>query len=242
MYGSQSYKVGKASFWALLTVIGLLVILFLSGIFFKSTTFILLGWVSIFLVPFLFQKRYKKIFTRNVSLEFNSVFFKVVELNSTSNTSTKTTTIDWSKMKNYTFSFSSNVLYLTTFNWNGSTARFSFNEEREQEQIINEKSIFSIFRYYISLYNSSRSEDKRISFKPGFFFTKSGVLTICLIGVLIITAIIINIVIKPKTSMFSMMGLFIIIGLLAKRKSEKELYEKMNLIEQQNLIPKWTED
>nr|WP_199083284.1 hypothetical protein [Pedobacter sp. ASV19] len=188
-------------------------------------------WIAISTVPFLFQKRVKEAFTRNIELTFDDKNFLIQEYGVKSGSLIKELTIPWAEMESYKCSFSSGVTYLTIGLRDGSTNNLSFKEEKTQEQIINEKSVFSIFYYYVKQYNSDKQQEDIIILKPGFLTTSAGAFVLYSVATLAVVAIVIHLVLAPKTFGLSFMGFFIIIGLLVKRKTDKDLYYKINQLE-----------
>ena len=197
-----------------------------------SEAFAVIGWVLACSVPFLFQKGYKRLFTRRVELEFDNQYFLIKEYTVKNDVLVKELTIAWTEIQSYKCSFSSsNVIYLVIYLRDGSTKSFSFKDEKNQEQAINEKSVFSIFNYYVGQYNLNKQSESEITLKPGFLTTKSGAFVLYGLAILAVVGIVIHFALAPKTFMLSFMSFFIIMGLLVKRKTDKTLYNKISQLE-----------
>jgi len=231
LYKSQTYNPLKAFLYALPIYTILLGIIFLISMQLHKPALGVVGWIIISSVPFLFQRRFKEVFTRNIELIFDNQSLFIKEYAIGTGSLIKEVTIQWAAMKSFKCSFSSNVTYLTIGLRNGSTVNLSFKEERTQEQVINEQSVFSIFYYYVRQFNSDKQQEDTIKLKPGFLTTKSGAVVLYGIAILAVVAIVIHVVLAPKTFMLSFMSFFLIIGLLVKRKTDKDLYNKINQLE-----------
>lgn len=228
-YNSQTYNPFKSFLIAFPTLIILVTLVIIIARYIHSEAFVVIGWISVCLIPFLFQKNYKKLFTRNVTLNFDNHLFSITEYTLKDNTLVKESTINWVDIQSYKCYFSaSNITYIVIYLRNGSRKNFSFTDEKNQEQAMSQKSVFSLFYYFIKQYNLN-SPQEEIYFKPSFLTTKSGLIAIYIIVILAITAIIFHIILQPKTSMFSFMGLFIILGLIIKRKTDIDFCNKIKL-------------
>lgn len=231
LYNSQTYNVAKASLYALPAFVVLVALIIVIARYIHSEAFAGIGWVLACSVPFLFQKRFKESFTRNIELTFDNQSFLIQQYSIKNGSLIKEATIPWAEMKSFKCSFSSEVTYLTIGLRDGSTNNFSFKEEKTQEQMINDKSVFSIFYYYVRQYNSDKQPEDTIILKPGFLTTTAGAFVLYSITTLAVAAIVIHFVLAPKTFGLSFMSFFMIMGLLVKRKTDKDLYKKINQLE-----------
>jgi positive regulator of sigma E activity len=232
LYNSQTYNTAKAFLYALPALVVLVALVMVIARFIHSEAFAVIGWVLACSVPFLFQKAYKRLFTRRVELEFDKQNFLIKEYTSKNDDLVKELTIAWAEIQSYKCSFSSsNIVYLVIYLKDGSSKSFSFKDEKSQEQALNEKSVFSIFNYYVSQYNLDKQPECEITFEPGFLTTKSGALVLYSLTILAVIGIVIHFVLAPKTFMLSFMSFFIIMGLLVKRKTDKNFYNKINQLE-----------
>ena len=227
-YESQTYNPVKAFLYVFPIYILLVIIVIGIGVFLRNPIIGGLGWIIISSVPFIFQKRFKEAFTRNIELTFDNQSFLIQEYAIKSGSLTKEITIAWAEIESFKCSFSSGVTYITICLHDGSTNNLSFKEENTQEQIINEKSVFSLFYYYVRHYNSDKKPEDAITLKTGFLTTKPGAIVIYSLAILAVVGIVIHFVLAPNTFMLSFMSFFIIIGLLVKRKTDKDLYNKIS--------------
>jgi len=232
LYASQTYNVIKAFLYGFPAFIILVALVIVIGRYIHSEAFVAVGWVSVCSLPFLVQKRYKKLFTRNITLAFDNQGFSISEYTLDGNLLVNDKSINWADMKGYKCYISaSNVTYMVIYLQNGSKKSFSFKDEKDQDQAINEKSIFSIVHYFVKQYNSDKEPNAKICIKPPFLVTKSGVFLLYALFALTLLAITLHFIMQPKTSIFSFMGLFIVLGLMVKRKKDKEFYGKISQLE-----------
>jgi hypothetical protein len=199
------------------------------GRYIGSPAFAVIGGILVLGAPFLFQKGYKLLFTRKVVLEFDSQAFVIKEFKLKNDSLVNERSILWTDLKEYNFNVSqSGITYLNLFFRCGKRKGFSFSEEKNEQQVLNEKSALSIFYYFISQYNIGRRPEQTIQFRPGYLTTDPGKRLLFSLLFVSIVLIISHIIINPRTSMFSAMNFFILLGLVAKRRSDSRLYEKMS--------------
>ncbi|WP_158797323.1 hypothetical protein [Pedobacter sp. L105] len=168
-YGCQTYDPKKGFIYVFPCFILLAEFVIVLGKYFESDTFVVGGWIFVCAVPFLFQKKFKSIFTRRVELEFNNQSFLIEEYKLKDDVLVKELNISWSDIKFYKCSFStSKITYLVVFFKDGSSKSFSFIDEKNQDQAINEKSGFSLFFYFVNQYNLDHQSEEGISLKPIF--------------------------------------------------------------------------
>jgi hypothetical protein len=229
VYTSRIYHTLKASLMALpVFCIPLALVIYL-GRYFGSGAFTVIGGILIFTIPFLFQKRYKLLFTRKAVLEFDSDSFVLKEFSLRDDRLVNEQNIHWINIKKYNFNVSqSGITYINIFFWGGKRKGFSFSEEKNEQQVLSEKSALSIFYYFVSQYNIGRPAEQTIQFRPGFLATNAGRRLLFTLLFVSLGVIIAHVVISPGTSMFSAMSIFIVLGLWAKSKSDSKLYEKMS--------------
>ncbi len=231
-YSSKTYKVIKAFLYGFsIYVCCTGILIFIS---FKMDTPLIgvIGWILMSTIPFLFQRRFKEFFSVKVDLTFDTLIFSVKEYNLNDKTFIKEESINWSDIESYKCYFTqSNITYIVIYLRNGLTKTFSFSDEKNQEEAIGNKSVFSIFHYFISQYNLGKQKDEMITFKPGFFTTKLGGVVLLSLTSLSVFVIILHFIVDSKTAKFSFMSVFILLGLLVKREGDKKFYNKISQLE-----------
>ena len=90
---------------------------------------------------------------------------------------------------------------------NGITRRYSFFRQYDND----ENTLDNIF-FYFSSYNIGKKQEERIQISPSFFLTKPGKIFVTVTGFIILVAIIIQVIYKPKTipvSLLAVLGSYI---------------------------------
>lgn len=111
---------------------------------------------------------------------------------------------------------------------NGTPKEFGFKDNKTEEESIKGESIYSIFRSFVTQYNSNKVANEKIDFAPGFLTTKKGLIILCCLGTFVIVDIILHVTKYDTTVGFLIMGTAMLLVLIAKRKQQKAFYEKMS--------------
>jgi hypothetical protein len=224
-YEIETYNAVKAFLIGLPIFCGLVAFVIGVGRYLQNEAFVIIGWISICAIPFLFQKKFKKIFTYKLVLDFSIEYLLIREYSLKNARLSKESKIPWTEIRAYKFYVSaSGTTYLNIYLRNGPARHLSFKENKDQKAILYKKSAFSIFYYFVSDYNSREASQERIQIEPGFFTTRSGEYVLYSLIILSVIAVTLHLIFSPRTSMFSFVGVFITLGLLAKRRSDKLLY------------------
>jgi hypothetical protein len=233
-YHTQIYHALRAfAFWLPLMILALLILIYI-GVAINSPIFGAVGFILICIVPFFFQRRVRRKFTESAILEFDDYGFSIRISKLKNGNNEKKLSYNWDGIKSYKFYFTpSKLTYLDIYLRNQTHKEFGFKDNKSQEECMKggNVSIFSIFRSYIKNYNSERALHEKIVVKPGFLLTKVGTFYMCLVGFLIIVAIIFIIIHNPKAIPFLFMGIFMFMPFIAKRKIDKDLYNELTRLE-----------
>ena len=179
-----------------------------------------IGWVAVSSIPFLFQEKILAIFTRQICLVFNDKLINAEIYTLKNRRLVQNFNYLWSDINSYKFSLATaNSAYLVINFINGSSKTFSFKENISREDILNKRSIVTIFTFWVRKYNSSGAASK-IVLKSNFLTTKSGSRILWILGLSSIFAIIANIMLRPGTFPFALISLFLVLGLVVKRKQD----------------------
>lgn len=185
----------------------------------------IIAWIALSTIPFLFQKIFKLLFTRKLVLEFDDTGCLIKEYAVKDESFIKQSIVNWAEIKAYKVNFSeSKTTHIVLYLKNGAKKRFSFSDEKGQEETTATKSAFSLFFYYIYHYNQGSANNEQIVIRPGFLTTKVGENILYAVIATGIAAIILHIIMAPKTVMFSFISLPILLGLFVKRKKDKDFY------------------
>ena len=88
--------------------------------------------------------------------------------------------------------------------------------------------LFTIFYNQIKEYNTNIAVEDQIRLLPGFFASKTGKIIVYLLTTLIVAAIVLHLVIDPKSSYATLLiSIGLVAGFFSKRKSSLELYKKI---------------
>ncbi|MET4083348.1 hypothetical protein ABIB40_003319 [Pedobacter sp. UYP30] len=226
-YKSTTYHNGKAFLYGFpIFAFGTLFLLF-AAVKIGAFLIFVIGWIALIIIPFFFQKKFKLLFTRNITLDFDNDAVKMIESSTHDDLIKDEITIFWDDIDNYKCYFSvTNVTYLILSFRDGSSKQFSFND-KEQKFAIKEESVFSLFYASIAKYNLSRADGDKIVFKPGFFTTKGGLVLLYSMLMLAIVLIVLHFIYQPKTATVSVIALVIILGLFGKRKKDTLFKEQI---------------
>ncbi len=223
-YQTETYNPSKAFFVFFPIFIMLTVSIIYLAIFVRKPSLVIWGWIILCTVPFLFQKKFQNLFTREAFIEFDYNQFLVKELKR--DILKREILLSWSEIKSYKIDFTaSNKTFLTIYLKNNKKHSFIFCDNKNQEQAISEKSVFSIFYFFITHFNSTQTDEK-ITITPGFFSTKRGTLVLWIITVIATIAVIINFI--NNTAIYQLlMPISILAGLFLKREGNKKVAENL---------------
>lgn len=228
-YKTSVYHVISASIMLFAILVTMIAILIGLGVVTKSPVLGGIGVVIVCLSPLLYQKKFKRRFTKDVDMAFDSNGFYFKFYNLESKGKVELLNYNWDDIDSYKFYFTpSKFTGLDIYCRNGKNKRFIFLDNKTQEESIKQKSIFSIFRFYIKDYNLSKTKEGKIIIRPGFLTTKVGTLVIWCCGILIIASIILHISKFNASIPFLIIGICSFFPLLLKRRQDKKMYEQMS--------------
>ena len=230
-YQTETYNPSRAFFvFFPIFIVLTLTIIYLAR-FLHEALFAIVGWIALCTIPFLFQKKFQNLFSREAFLEFDNEKFYVKELKN--DILKRESFILWSETKYYKCNFTeSNKTFLTIYLKNGKKYNFIFCDNKNQEQAISEKSVFSIFYFYVTNYNSTQT-DEGITITQGFFSTKQGTVVLWIITIIVVIALIKHFI--SHTPIYQLlMPISILVGLFLKREGDKKIAENLKNIKVYN--------
>jgi hypothetical protein len=232
--GTRFYRL-KVFLFTILVVVGGTALIFLIAESQHSPTFGGIAWIALMLTLMLSGRAIRAYFSTTAVMEFDSREFKISEYKSNDNSFVKETTIPWADMKGYNFDFLKSAksnftaTNLTIYLRNGKRQRFCFSDEKEQQESLHEKSIFSIFYYFVKQFNHGKTPGSEISLMPGFLSTGAGIALLFSVMGLSVIAIIIHSRVAPDTVYFSWIGgFFITIGIIASRVEARKIFKTIS--------------
>lgn len=186
--------------------------------------------VCLFILPFVFEKKVKQIFTKKILLEFTDSFFSVTVYQSNDDKVSKQLQIKWEEIKSYKFYFSPAKNTILSLYLRDSTFKsWNFKDNKTFEEAIGGESLFNIFNSYIKKYNVDKSNDERISLNQGFLNSKKGSIIIYSEIVIILSGFIFHLVMHPQSSFLTLLiGFSLVTQQFLKRKQERAIYNKIN--------------
>lgn len=229
-YNTQRYLSGKATLWAFATFIFLSsLLIFLAVIFKTGGSFVFIGFAFLCITPFMFLQRFRKIFTRNVVVEFNSQSFLIKEYGLERGDLMNEFNCRWDDIKYYKCTFSGNkYTSLSIYLKDGVNKNYVFKDNKAENEAIQEESIFSIFYSYISRYNTDKTFNERIFLSPSFLATRLGAICIILLAILGVAAIIFQFSLTGKfLPLSSLMGFSMLLQLIMRRGNYKKTYNNI---------------
>lgn len=218
----------KSLIFIIVYVFGGTLLTIISAVKFHSLLLSLILLFIFWLCPFLFKKQFRKFFTRKATVKFSSDYFsveifnrKTEELEHTDNN--RFGEIESFKAINSTKDDSS---FLKINFKNGNKAAYTFLGQGKRDS---KTDITNLVVNYIHSYNSAQSESKKITLAPNLFASKAGTFYIAGLTVLLIIALSLQLIYKPKTIPFTLFaGIFLYIQIIAQRKRDVRDLEDFN--------------
>ena len=232
-YKTEFYNATKGFVYLLIYFLIFIIILIFVSRWLQSPLFAVGGWICLCILPFIFEKKIKKSFTKRILLEFNDLNFSVQTYKSNEDIVSKKLQIKWSEIRCYKFYFTpanNTILYL--YLRDGSKKRWNFKDNKTFEEAIKGDSIFNIFFSYIKQYNITKINDEKITLKESFLNSKKGTIILYLQIVIIVGGIIFHIIMHPPSSIITILiGISFVMQLFMQRKDERVIIEKISSLE-----------
>ncbi|WP_198170104.1 hypothetical protein [Mucilaginibacter arboris] len=177
----------------------------------------------------MFLQRFRKIFTRNVIVEFNSQSFLIKEYALKRGDLMHEFNCRWDDIKYYKCTFSSNkYTSISIYLKDGVNKNYVFKDNKAENEAIQEESIFSIFYSYISRYNTDKTFNERIFLSPSFLVTRLGTICIILLAILGIASVLFQFLYAGKLlPLSSLMGFSMLLQLIIRRGNYKKTYNNI---------------
>lgn len=229
-YSSQSYHPAQYAASLFPAVIVLIVLLIEISRILASASLVIVGGLAIFLIPFLFEKKLRALFTRNVVVECNDDYLSITEGSSKTNAKRTEFVAKWDQIVAYKFYFSqSSKTFFTVYLRNGGRKTYCFQDKPTEEEAMSETSVFGFLRTYIQHYNARRPAPAQIVLRPAFFATQMG--TALLWGVTLLAVA--DLVLRYRRDSHAPWGLLvmsiaILLGLWGNKFTSQALYKKLS--------------
>lgn len=231
-YKTEVYNANKTFFYLIIVFILIILLLIFLGIWLKIPLVSVAGFICLCVLPFIFEKKIKKSFTKRILLEFTDSTFSVTTYQSNDDIVSKQSQIKWSEIKSYKVYFSlakNTILYL--YLRDGTFKSWNFKDNKTFDEAIKDESIFKVFSSFINKFNTNNSNDVKIALNMGFLNSKTGTFVLYSEIVIIVAGFIFHIIMHPPSSFLTfLMGFSIILQQLIKRKQERVIYDKINTL------------
>jgi hypothetical protein len=198
--------------------------------------------IFLFISPLIFKKKIKAIFTSKVLLEMDKDSFSVSYLDSDDERVKKQKVYLWNSIQSFDFSFGENTPILTalTFHFKkGMPKTFNFfdkefKDDKSFKEMLKSECLLNMFYNQVKQYNATKTAEEQIQLVPGFFATKTGKIIIYLLATLIVAAIVLHLIIDPKSSFATLLiSIGLVAGFFYKRKASLELYKKIKELDKE---------
>jgi hypothetical protein len=176
----------------------------------------------------LFQKKFRNSFTRKATVKFSSDYFSVEIFNRKTEELEHTDNNRLSEIKSFKAinSTKDDSSFLKINFKNGNKAAYTFLGQGKNDS---NTDITNLVVNYIHSYNSTQSESEKITLAPNLFASKAGTFYIAGLTILLIIALSLQLIYKPKTIPFTLFaGIFLYIQIIAQRKRDVRDLEDFN--------------
>ena len=224
-YNVEEYKATLGFFYLWIFLMLIILISILIGRLLNIPASIGVIWiVCLFILPFIFEKKIKQAFTKQILIEFEDLSFSIYTFNS-KNEISRQINIKWSDIKSYKFYFSpAKNTMLSIYLKDGKIKNWGFKDNKTSKEAISGDSLFNIFHAYISQFN--KNTNNRILLNRGFLNSKSGSILLYTEIFIVITGFIIHLIFQPQSSFLTfLVGFSLVIQQFLKRNQEKRLYD-----------------
>jgi len=189
----------------------------------------------LFILPVIFEKRLRNIFTITLYVKADEKGFSYTE--PLKNGKEKVRNYEWKNIKAYKFRFTEPSKYtcFSIYLKNGRSKLFVLKDGKNFKEAVAGESIFNVLYSAIQNYNAQQTEN-RIGPKPGFMLTIGGKLLIISDIGLMIACITLHFITKINPTPFLLGGISTLIGVLAQRKSDKDNFNLLLNMENNNTV------
>lgn len=232
-YKTEIFEANKAILFFFIGFLLIVGILIFGGKVLKTPIIPVIGFICLCIFPFVFEKRIKQIFTKQVFLEFNDLSFSITKYHLKREIEEGQLNIKWSDIKSYKFYFSpAKNTILTIYLRNGISKTWNFKDNKTSQEAIGRESLFSFFHSYIKQHNASKWDNERITLFQGFLNSKTGSIIIYSEIILVILGSLFHLIMHPQSSFLTiLMGGSLVTQQLLKRKQERALYNRISKLD-----------
>jgi hypothetical protein len=185
------------------------------------------GFIIFWICPFIFQKRFRKPFSRRMDVLFGNEFISLNLYDNKSGLVNKEQIIKYDQINAFRIIDSSkdDSSFLKFSFRNGESVTYTFIG---QSAFNSSQNVSENLFEYINKYNANKNELDKIAILPNLFATKLGRNLIYLLTGLLVFVVIWQLSVNPKTIPISLFGgLILYIIIFAQRKKDVELMQKL---------------
>ena len=236
-YETKEYNATRAFYSLLIAYPGTLILWIVLGRWLGIPAIIVtIIFMFMFVLPMFFKKRIMALFTSKALLEMEKDSFSVLYLNSEGNV-VKERKIYWDTIQSYSFYLGEKTPTITALTLHfkkGLPKSFNFVDKQFEDtksfnEMLKGECLLTFFCNQVKQYNTGRLESDQIHLSPGFFASKTGLISIYLITLLVILAIIFHLIVAPKSSFATLLiSVGLLTGFVSKRQRLLELYKKIS--------------
>jgi hypothetical protein len=218
----------KSLIFIIVYVFGGTLLTIISAVKFHSLLLSLILLFIFWACPFLFQKQFRKYFTRKATVKFCSDYFSVEIFNRKTEKLEHTGNNRFGEIKSFKVinSTKDDSSFLKINFKNGNKAAYTFLGQGKNDS---NTDITNLVVNYIHSYNGAQSETEKITLAPNLFASKVGTFYIAGLTILLIVALSLQLIYKPKTIPFTLFaGIFLYVQIIAQRKRDVKDFEDFN--------------
>lgn len=233
-YQTEVYNSTKLILYFFSISIVIISLLIFIGRLMNSPVIAVGGVIIVFILPFVFEKRLKQLFTKKVILKFDDFSFTVTFYRLDSVEILKEKNFKWGNIKSYEFYFTPTKNTNLTIHFRKGVAKFwGFKDNRSSDEAFQDKeSLFNVFSFYIKQFNVGKNLEQEITLRPGLLATIKGTNILYAVIAIMVSGFTFHLIMQPKTSFVTFfIGFFLTLQLFMKGKQEKELYEKIKKLD-----------
>jgi hypothetical protein len=192
--------------------------------------------MSILVSPLFFKQKIMAFYTKNTTIRLIDESIVILYYGMDEKNILKEKRYPLILLKSYNFDFGGSRPQLTALNLHfkkGLPKTFNFIDKEFKDsksftEMLKNECFVTFFYSYVKQYNINKEEDDKIKMVPGFFATKTGTIIIYCIAVLIIIAIVLHLIIAPKSSFATLLiSISLVASFFSKRKKLIEINNKV---------------
>lgn len=187
-----------------------------------------LGLAIFFLLPFIFQKQFRSRFVTSAVLKFFPDGFTVELTNPRTGALVRKDENRYNAIKAFKAlnSAKDDSSFLKLLFAEGDTVSYTFVGQVDGDT---KNNIVDIVSQDIRAYNEQQDQLSRITYLPPLFASKFGLYAILVLTLLLIAAVVVENIYKPRAIPFTLMpGALLLFVILLQRKRDLDLYKKMS--------------